>query len=129
MPPMRETLLQTRTDIDRITEEWMCVTYQCLKIISRRKNCANVLVSSCSLINTFAKLFLHQLTQFFSIRNVYSATKIGKESCMERIIARFGKSTSYVSIGDGRDEESASKQHNIPFWPIASHNDLLALHD
>ena len=47
---------------------------------------------------------------------------------MERVISRFGKNTTYVSVGDGRDEESASKQHQIPFWPIACHSDLLALH-
>lgn len=34
----------------------------------------------------------------------------GKESCFERIIARFGKKVTYVVIGDGRDEEFAAKQ-------------------
>lgn len=33
----------------------------------------------------------------------------GKESCFERIIARFGRKCTYVVIGDGQDEEAAAK--------------------
>lgn len=35
---------------------------------------------------------------------------IGKESCFERIANRFGKKCTYIVVGDGRDEEAASKQ-------------------
>lgn len=35
---------------------------------------------------------------------------IGKESCFERIVSRFGKKVTYVVIGDGREEEFAAKQ-------------------
>ncbi|XP_049510620.1 eyes absent homolog 4 [Panthera uncia] len=52
----------------------------------------------------------------------------GKESCFERIVSRFGTNITYVVIGDGRDEEHAANQHNMPFWRISSHSDLLALH-
>lgn len=38
---------------------------------------------------------------------------IGKESCFERIVSRFGKKVTYVVIGDGRDEEIAAKQVTI----------------
>ena len=48
----------------------------------------------------------------FDIENIYSATKIGKESCFERILTRFGRKPTYVVIGDGRDEELAAKQVN-----------------
>lgn len=34
---------------------------------------------------------------------------LGKESCFERIIARFGRKCTYVVIGDGQDEEAAAK--------------------
>jgi len=34
----------------------------------------------------------------------------GKETCFERISNRFGKKCTYVVVGDGRDEEMASKQ-------------------
>ena len=36
----------------------------------------------------------------------------GKETCFERISNRFGKKCTYVVVGDGRDEEMASKQVN-----------------
>ena len=35
---------------------------------------------------------------------------VGKESCFERITNRFGKKCTYIVVGDGRDEEIASKQ-------------------
>lgn len=43
------------------------------------------------------------LIGFFSL-------SVGKESCFERIVSRFGKKVTYVVIGDGRDEEIAAKQ-------------------
>uniref|UniRef100_A0A8I3MV78 Eyes absent homolog n=2 Tax=Canis lupus familiaris TaxID=9615 RepID=A0A8I3MV78_CANLF len=52
----------------------------------------------------------------------------GKESCFERIMQRFGRKVVYVVIGDGVEEEQAAKKHNMPFWRISSHSDLLALH-
>lgn len=76
---------------------------------SFRPNCVNVLATTTQLVPALAKLFLYGLGEVFSIDNVYSATKIGKESCFERIIQRFGRNVTYVSIGDGRDEEQAAK--------------------
>ena len=35
---------------------------------------------------------------------------LGKESCFERILSRFGRKCTYVVVGDGRDEEAAAKQ-------------------
>lgn len=37
---------------------------------------------------------------------------LGKESCFERIVSRFGRKCTYVVIGDGQDEEAAAKQVN-----------------
>jgi len=34
----------------------------------------------------------------------------GKDSCFERIKARFGRKCTYVVIGDGSDEDTAAKQ-------------------
>ena len=34
----------------------------------------------------------------------------GKASCFERIVNRFGRKCTYIVVGDGRDEEVASKQ-------------------
>lgn len=44
-------------------------------------------------------------------RNTVSKS-VGKENCFERISNRFGKKCTYIVIGDGRDEEIASKQVN-----------------
>lgn len=52
-----------------------------------------------------AKLLLYGLGGIFDIENVYSATKIGKESCFERISSRFGRKCTYVVVGD-RDRKS-----------------------
>ena len=59
-----------------------------------------------------SKVILYGLGGVFDIENIYSATKIGKESCFERIHTRFGRKPTYVVIGDGRDEELAAKQVN-----------------
>lgn len=55
---------------------------------------------------------------FFGIRKgredcpnrIFLSLSVGKESCFERIVSRFGKKVTYVVIGDGRDEEIAAKQ-------------------
>ena len=107
------------------------------------------MVTSSQLVPAIAKTILYELGPVFDIENVYSATKTGKDSCFDRVIQRFGKNVTYVSIGDGREEEVAAKtvrsdfqetlnyffrkidfifQHNVPFWPISTHNDLMALH-
>ena len=59
-------------------------------------------------------MILYGLGGVFDIENIYSATKIGKESCFERIHTRFGRKPTYVVIGDGRDEEVAAKQVRKP---------------
>lgn len=40
----------------------------------------------------------------------YWCTVVGKESCFERIVSRFGRKCTYVVVGDGQDEEAAAKQ-------------------
>jgi hypothetical protein len=54
-------------------------------------------------------------------------TKIGRESCFERIHTRFGRKPTYVVIGDGHDEEIAAKQLAWPFWRVNEHQNLTAL--
>ncbi|KAH9363332.1 hypothetical protein HPB48_006438 [Haemaphysalis longicornis] len=73
-------------------------------------SCANVLVTTTQLVPALAKVLLYGLGGVFPIESVYSASKIGKESCFERIVARFGKKCTYVVVGDGKDEEAAAKQ-------------------
>ncbi len=46
----------------------------------------------------------------------------GKESCFERIVSRFGRKCTYVVVGDGRDEEAASKQVRETSPPTRAHS-------
>ena len=78
--------------------------------VNSRKNCINVLVTTCQLVPTLSKILLYGLGPVFDVENIYSATKIGRESCFERIHTRFGRKPTYVVIGDGHDEEIAAKQ-------------------
>ncbi|XP_015237189.1 PREDICTED: eyes absent homolog 4 isoform X8 [Cyprinodon variegatus] len=127
-PAKRDAWLQLRAEVEALTDSWLTHALKSLSIISSRNNCVNVLVTTTQLIPALAKVLLYSLGSVFPIENIYSATKIGKESCFERIMQRFGRKVVYVVIGDGVEEEQAAKKHNMPFWRISSHSDLLALH-
>ncbi|XP_037529584.1 eyes absent homolog 2 [Rhipicephalus sanguineus] len=126
--PKRDQWLQLRGEIEAHTDSWLTLAMKCLSVIHSRSTCANVLVTTTQLVPALAKVLLYGLGGVFPIESVYSATKIGKESCFERIVARFGKKCTYVVVGDGKDEEAAAKQMGFPFWRVSSHSDLAALH-
>ncbi|XP_037271260.2 eya transcriptional coactivator and phosphatase 2 isoform X2 [Rhipicephalus microplus] len=126
--PKRDQWLQLRGEIEAHTDSWLTLAMKCLSVINSRSTCANVLVTTTQLVPALAKVLLYGLGGVFPIESVYSATKIGKESCFERIVARFGKKCTYVVVGDGKDEEAAAKQMGFPFWRVSSHSDLAALH-
>ncbi|XP_045566735.1 eyes absent homolog 1 isoform X20 [Salmo salar] len=127
-PAKREAWLQLRAEIEALTDSWLTLALKALTLIHSRSNCVNILVTTTQLIPALAKVLLYGLGIVFPIDNVYSATKIGKESCFERVIQRFGRKVVYVVVGDGVEEEQGSKKHNMPFWRISSHSDLMALH-
>ncbi|XP_051878774.1 eyes absent homolog 1 isoform X2 [Pristis pectinata] len=127
-PTKRESWLQLRAEIEALTDSWLTLALKVLTLIHSRSNCINILVTTTQLIPALAKVLLYGLGIAFPIENIYSATKIGKESCFERIIQRFGRKVVYVVVGDGIEEEQASKKHTMPFWRISSHSDLMALH-
>lgn len=126
--PKRDQWLQLRGEIEAHTDSWLTLAMKCLSVIHSRSSCANVLVTTTQLVPALAKVLLYGLGGVFPIESVYSATKIGKESCFERIVARFGKKCTYVVVGDGKDEEAAAKQMGFPFWRVSGHSDLAALH-
>lgn len=128
-PAKREQWIQLRMEIESLTDNWLTLVTKCLELINSRPNCVNVLVTTTQLVPALAKVALYGLGGVFAIENIYSATKIGKESCFERIVSRFGRKCTYVVVGDGRDEESAAKQLNFPFWRISSHQDSAALYN
>ncbi|XP_072320331.1 eyes absent homolog 3, partial [Eucyclogobius newberryi] len=127
-PIKRDLLLRLQTEIENVTDAWLSTALKSLLLVQGRGKCLNVLVTTTQLVPALAKVLLYGLGEVFPIENIYSATKIGKESCFERIVSRFGKKVTYVVIGDGRDEEFAAKQHNMPFWRISTHGDLVSLH-
>ncbi|CAL8311483.1 unnamed protein product [Merluccius merluccius] len=127
-PAKREAWLQLRAEIEALTDSWLTLALKALTLIHSRSNCVNILVTTTQLIPALAKVLLYGLGIVFPIENIYSATKIGKESCFERVIQRFGRKVVYVVVGDGVEEEQGSKKHNMPFWRISSHSDLMALH-
>uniref|UniRef100_A0A8C7PCI3 Eyes absent homolog n=1 Tax=Oncorhynchus mykiss TaxID=8022 RepID=A0A8C7PCI3_ONCMY len=127
-PMKRELLLRLQSEMENVTDAWLSTALKSLLLIQSRGKCMNVLVTTTQLVPALAKVLLYGLGDVFPIENIYSATKIGKESCFERIVSRFGKKVTYVVVGDGRDEEFAAKQHNMPFWRISTHGDLVSLH-
>ncbi|XP_041717541.1 eyes absent homolog 1-like isoform X6 [Coregonus clupeaformis] len=127
-PAKREAWLQLRAEIEALTDSWLTLALKALTLIHSRSNCVNILVTTTQLIPALAKVLLYGLGIVFPIENIYSATKIGKESCFERVIQRFGRKVVYVVVGDGVEEEQGSKKHNMPFWRISNHSDLMALH-
>lgn len=127
-PQKREQWIQLRAEIEAMTDSWLTIALKSLSIVHSRSNCVNVLVTTTQLVPAVAKVLLYGLGGVFDIENVYSATRVGKESCFERIVARFGRKVTYVAIGDANDEEQAAKQLDFPFWRVTSHSDLAALH-
>ncbi|XP_006011801.1 eyes absent homolog 3 isoform X3 [Latimeria chalumnae] len=109
-PLKRESLARLRSEIEAVTDSWLGTAVKSLHHIQSRRNSVNILVTTTQLVPALAKVLLYGLGEVFPIENVYSATKIGKESCFERIVSRFGRKVTYVVIGDGRDEEIAAKQ-------------------
>ena len=89
----------------------------------------NISVTTTQLVPTLAKTLLFGLGPYFPVENIYSATKIGKDGCFERITSRFGRMSTFVVIGDGVEEENAAKAQNFPFWRITTHTDIVALYN
>ncbi|CAH1393300.1 unnamed protein product [Nezara viridula] len=129
-PSKREQWLTLRSEIEAVTDNWLTLATKCLNHIHARDNCVNVMVTTTQLVPALAKTLLFGLGNVFPVENIYSASKIGKESCFERIVTRFGRTKcTYVVIGDGQDEEAAAKQMNFPFWRVSSHTDLISLYN
>ncbi|XP_035715783.1 eyes absent homolog 2 isoform X2 [Folsomia candida] len=126
-PQVREQWVHLRSEIEALTDNWTSLVMKCLSVINSRQNCVNVLVTTTQLVPALAKVLLYGLGPIFPIENIYSATKIGKDSCFERIVSRFGRKCTYIVLGDGKDEEKAAKQMTFPFWRISTHNDVGSL--
>jgi hypothetical protein len=67
----------------------------------------------------------HYILYDYCINNISMTTIVGKDSCFDRIVARFGRKCTYVVVGDGRDEEQASKQ--VSYLPLNNKQQILIL--
>ncbi|KAK4475717.1 hypothetical protein MN116_000981 [Schistosoma mekongi] len=119
--------INLRNNLDILTDHWLSLAIKATEKIINRDDSVNILVTTTQFIPSLAKILLYGYGNSFHIENIYSATKIGKENCFERISSRFGRKCTYVVIGDGKEEEDAAKQFHWPFWRINTHSDLIAL--
>ncbi|XP_076634263.1 eya transcriptional coactivator and phosphatase 2 isoform X4 [Colletes latitarsis] len=125
----QEQWLQLRSEIEVLTDNWLTSAVKCLSLINKRSHCINILVTTTQLVPALSKVLLFGIGGIFPIENIYSASRIGKESCFGRVNARFGRRCTYVVIGDDCDEETAARAHNFPFWRINSHSDMRSLYN
>ncbi|XP_065183172.1 eyes absent homolog 3-like isoform X2 [Sycon ciliatum] len=118
---------QLQQELDQNAESWHRTVLRCLALISSRSNCSNVVVSSCHFVPTLSKLLLYGMAPHFPLSGVYGSASCGKEACIERIKARFGGKCTYLVIGNGGEEEAASRKLDLIFWPIRKVSDHQAL--
>uniref|UniRef100_A0A5K4F1R3 Eyes absent homolog n=1 Tax=Schistosoma mansoni TaxID=6183 RepID=A0A5K4F1R3_SCHMA len=125
--PKANQWINLKNNLDILTDHWLSMAMKATEKINNREDSVNILVTTTQFIPSLAKILLYGYGNSFQIENIYSATKVGKENCFERIASRFGRKCTYVVIGDGKEEEDAAKQFNWPFWRINAHSDLNAL--
>ncbi|CAH8640674.1 unnamed protein product [Schistosoma bovis] len=125
--PKANQWIHLKNNLDILTDHWLSMAIKATEKINNREDSVNILVTTTQFIPSLAKILLYGYGNSFQIENIYSATKVGKENCFERIASRFGRKCTYVVIGDGKEEEDAAKQFHWPFWRINTHSDLNAL--
>jgi len=87
------------------------------------KNITNYIVTNGPIVPTIAKLLLFGLNKYFPIHCIYSSRYSGKKYCFNQIMKRhYG--CDVLVVGDGFEEEQASKEGDIPFKKIQSIADL-----
>ena len=113
----REEWVTLTSDLETSTDQWLNLALKCLQLIQGRPDCVNVIVTQVcrislieasqiftistqtQLVAALTKILLFGLGPLFPVENVYSATKIGKEACFERIMSKFGRKSTYVVVG------------------------------
>ena len=135
----REDWMTLRGDIETHTDGWLALANKCLQLIEARSDCVNVIVTQtqvgsalrlrhqwapqcltvfiCQLVAALTKILLFGLGPLFPVENVYSATKIGKDACFERIMQKFGRKSTYVVVGKfPRQSQYRDWCYNIMQW-------------
>ncbi|KFV63651.1 Eyes absent 3, partial [Dryobates pubescens] len=120
-PQKREALQRLRTDIEVLTDSWLETALKSLLLIQSRRNCVNILITTTQLVPALAKVLLYGLGEVFPIENIYSATKIAQ--CAVTCPCALSCSTTCSNL-----PLCPLLQHNMPFWRITNHADLVSLH-
>jgi len=130
LPIQRQEALKTiYKATDHYTDGWLSMSEKILQLINKRATIINVLVSSGQLIPTLSKLLLYGLAKYFPVDNVYSSRFKDKEWCFKKIIEKFTSSSTIIVIGDGVEEERASKSLQLKFIKIKDFEDLNKLYN
>lgn len=120
-----------QSDNKSMVDDATCAAYKrCLKIIGERcdrsvtdQSFANVVISGQGLAISLAKLLATGASTWVPVENVYSSTKIGKESALERISSRF-KKERLVIISGSAETAALAKREGIPVFPIRKPEDV-----
>ncbi|EPZ31782.1 hypothetical protein ROZALSC1DRAFT_29740 [Rozella allomycis CSF55] len=108
---------ETFHEINACSRGWMDRVFHMLDYRSSGPH-EVVLVSSCSLTSTLAKLLLFHLKRYFLVENIYSANKHKREECFKRIQNRFGLGYEYIVVADGDQEKDLAYEFNFSFIRI-----------
>ena len=63
-------------------------------------NKCNIINFTLQLVAALTKILMFGLGSIFPVENVFSAAKIGKDACFERIMTKFGRKSTYVVVGN-----------------------------
>eukprot|EP01117_Protostelium_nocturnum_P005959 TRINITY_DN2144_c0_g1_i1.p1 TRINITY_DN2144_c0_g1~~TRINITY_DN2144_c0_g1_i1.p1 ORF type:complete len:618 (+),score=156.85 TRINITY_DN2144_c0_g1_i1:281-2134(+) len=110
-------------EIDQFTERWLTTGKDILSLLSSKEDAINVVVTSGNIVAAVAKMIIYQLSPYVPFSNLYCSKNIGKLGCFQMIQEQF-RGCSFFVVGDGKDEEEASQQLNIPFFRVMNCKDL-----
>jgi len=111
-------------EVQRLTNQWTEWVGRCLDIINNRRNSTSIIITTNTLVMGISKIMCNGLSDRIPIESIYSASKVGKKSCLERIRQRFGKNVTYVTIGESRRSNETS---NIPHFQVNRLDDIKGL--
>eukprot|EP00049_Salpingoeca_infusionum_P003534 m.67631 g.67631 ORF g.67631 m.67631 type:complete len:706 (+) comp12166_c0_seq2:51-2168(+) len=126
-PEMISALAKVHADYSLYTEAWDSSALRLVQAAYYTPGTKIVMVTDVELAGALAKNLLFKFARYFPASSVYSSSSPQgprKQECFEKIQALFGKDMEYVAIGDGPQEEQASKACGMKFIPIKAKQDL-----
>ncbi len=112
-----KTCTDLRQSINEFGDGWGLAAQRALEAAASR-GYINLLVTSTQLVPAFCKCLIYHLDPWFSLDSIYSSSHIRKKHCFEAIQEQYGKGHLYVGIGDGPEEQEASRDCEMPFVKV-----------